>query len=445
MATKEQIKLIFDRLDYEPSKEQLAVHLAPERIRQVAGGERAGKSYSSANDLLSRVFEGELFWLVGAEYEATKPEFYYIIEGLSKLGVSFQYSKNINPGWITIENAITIETKSAKDPRKLGMQAPDGILACEAAQLDFETFLRLRGRIAEKRGWLLMSGTFEGSLGWYPEKWQRWQAQNDEGAKSFSLPSWSNLKVYPGGRYDPEILALEQDSSEDWFHERYGGVPCPPRGRVFTEFQVSIHTGSGENFDYLPSEPVHVWIDPGFDHAYAVLFAQKRGDEIYIIDEVYEKGLITEDIITICQQKPCWRNIESAAIDIGGTQHHGMPAVIDIWHKEAGILPRYEKVPILDGIERVKSLLKVNPLTGHPKLYINTKCKGLISEFGGVPNPFTGQPLVYKWKRDREGNIVGNVPDDKNNDAVKALTYGLVSLLGYVQRNSGNKIKVSHF
>ena len=129
MANKAQIELIFNQLGYEPSAEQWAVHLAPERIRQVAGGERAGKSYSSANDLLSRVFEGELFWLVGAEYEATKPEFYYIIEGLSKLGVNFQYSKNINPGWIIIENAITIETKSAKDPRKLGMQAPDGVLA----------------------------------------------------------------------------------------------------------------------------------------------------------------------------------------------------------------------------------------------------------------------------------------------------------------------------
>ncbi len=85
-----------------------------------------------------------------------------------------------------LADGTRIETKSAKDPRTLAMRAPDGIIGCEASQLDMESFHRLRGRCAPKRGWLFLAGTFEGSLGWYPQLFQTWQYGTDE-EQSFSL------------------------------------------------------------------------------------------------------------------------------------------------------------------------------------------------------------------------------------------------------------------
>lgn len=441
MTTQPQRNLIFQKLDYIPTPEQAKIHDSDERIKLVAGGERSGKSYCSSMELMARLWFGKLFWLVAADYERTKAEFLYICESLDKLDIPFHATKNVDPGEIDIQGGFRVATKSSKDPRKIAMEAPDGIVACEASQLDYETFLRLRGRIAEKRGWLLMSGTFESSLGWYPELYSKWLAPNTEDARSFSLPTWSNTIIFPGGRQDPEILALEAGSSEEWFLERFGGVPCPPKGRVFNEFSNEVHTGVGGLFEFDPLLNAELWVDPGVAHAYAVEVVQKKGEEVYVIDEVYEKGLVTSDIITIVRQKPWWNRVIGGAIDVAALQRQAMPAVSEVWLNESGIPLRSQKIRIEDGTERFKACLKVNPITGQPLIHINAKCRGLISELGGCPNPIDNQTRVYKWKTDREGNIIGDVPDDKDNDACKAVSYGLIDMLGYTTAQRRAKIK----
>jgi len=432
VPNQEQQKYIFSQLGYVPTKEQWAIHLDKHRIRLVAGGERSGKSFSSAMDLVSRMFEGELYWLVAQDYLRTSAEFRYICEALEKLKIRFTSSKRVDPGEIITETGCRIVTKSASDPRKLAMEAPDGVLGCEGSQLDYETFLRLRGRLAEKRGWLLMSGTFESSLGWYVDLFQLGQTENDQNLRSFSIPTWTNTVIFPGGRDDPEILQLEAQFSHEWFMERFGGVPCPPKGLVFTDFRTNIHVGNSKEFQFNPSEPCHLFIDPGFAAPYAILVAQKRDDEtVAIVDEIYETGLVTEEMITVCRKRPWWNKVLSGAIDIAGKQHQAMSSPMETWVKKSGIPLRAKKIRIQDGIERIKTSLKINPITNRTGLLINTKCRGLISEFGGCQSPITGATAVYRWKQDSDNNIIGEVPEDKNNHSIKALVYGLCDMLGF--------------
>lgn len=437
MPNQKQIEFVFNKIGYTPTPEQWKIHLCDSRTRLVAGGERAGKSFLSANDMLARFYEGKLFWLVAQDYERTRAEFDYICEGLDRLGFRYKASKQVNPGRIDVEGGYVFETKSALDPRKLAMRPPDGVLICEASQVDYETYLRLRYRVAEKRGWLLLSGTFESSLGWYPELYLRGQAPNEE-LVSFSLPTWTNLAIFPGGRDDPEIKALEEMSSEEWFMERFGGQPCPPKGIVFNEFRNNIHVGTGDAYEFDPLGIVHLWVDPGFASAYAVEVAQIKGEHVYIIDEIFERGKTTSDIIKICKQRPWWDRVLDGAIDVAARQHQAMPAVSEVWVQEAGVPLRSQRVEIRDGIERVKNMLIVNPLDGLPRLHINSRCQGLISEMGGCPNPIDGQSRVYTWKLDRDGNLMSDLPEDKNNHACKALAYGLIDSLGYstVQRRA---------
>jgi hypothetical protein len=89
--------------------------------------------------------------------------------------------------------------------------------------------------------------------------------------------------------------------------------------------------------------------------------------------------------------------------------------------------------------------LKPDPLTGRSKLVIDPKCRGILSEFGVMTNPFDGQERPYRWKTDREGNIVGSTPEDKNNHGIKALTYGLVDLYGYSKAQNRGKFLVKRF
>ena len=425
-----------------PTPLQARILSAKQRFTLVAGGEQAGKSMVASKYLVSRFLENEepgLYWLVAADYERTRAEFDYLVEDFAALGVLAEVSKRVDPGRIILADGTRIETKSAKDPRTLAMRAPNGILGCEASQLDLESYHRLRGRVAPKRGWLFLSGTFEGSLGWYPQLFSSWQAgKKDE--KSFSLPSYSNQYLYPGGAEDPEILKLKDMASDEFFMERIQGIPCPPVGLVFGEFRADIHIDP--EIQYVKGEPVYLWMDPGYAGAYAVEVVQEINGQLCIIDEIYERGLTTEEMITVATNREWWSDVHSGAIDIAGYQHQAMSAPAEMWMDKTGVYLDAQKIRINEGTERLKGFMKTDSVTDRPRIAFSPECKGILSEFGAVPSPFDGQTRAYRWKTDREGNVVGETPEDKNNHGIKAVIYGLVSKFGYGVVNNREFIKV---
>ena len=435
---------LYELVDFHPTELQTKILGSDKRFILVAGGEQAGKSMVASKFLLQKFMRDEspgLYWLVAADYERTRAEFEDLAEDFAKIGVLSEVSKRVDPGKIVLSDGTRIETKSAKDPRTLAMRAPNGIVGCEASQLDLETFYRLRGRCAPKGGWLFLGGTFESSLGWYPQTFTAWESGfGDE--QSFSLPSYSNHHLYPGGRDDPEIKRLEAVASDDFFMERIEGRPVPPRGLVFNEFRASIHSGE---VDYIPDEAVHIWIDPGYAGGYALEAVQIVNDQVRVFDEIYETGLVTEEIIEKAINKHWWKDVQYGVIDIAGYQHQAMPAPAEIWMAKTGLYMSSEKVQINDGTERLKSFLKVDPISGYPRIYIDHKCQGILSEFGAVPNPFDGQTRAYTWKMDSSGAIVGQTPQDKYNHGVKAVIYGLVNQFGYGYVANKNKIMVRHW
>ena len=430
MTTNDLENYLYNKVDFSPTQEQKVILDSDKRFILVAGGEQAGKSMIASKFLLKKTFETEeagLYWLVAADYERTRAEFEYLVSDFAQLGILKKASKRVDPGRIELADGTVIETKSAKDPRTLAMKAPNGIIGCEASQLDLESFYRLRGRCAPRKAWLFLAGTFESSLGWYPQMFQSWKyGVNNE--QSYSLPSWTNKHLYPEGKNDPEILRLKESSSDDFFMERIEGIPSPPRGIVFPEFRPDIHVS--ENIEYVPDEPVHIWIDPGYAGAYALCAVQIINDQVRVFDEIYEQNLITEEIINIAQNRPWYKDLTYGVIDIEGYQHQAMSAPAEVWLDSTGLFLDSEKININDGTERLKSTLKLTG-KGEPKLIISPKCKGLLSEFGAAANPFDGQTKVYQWKVDRDGNVVGNQPQDKYNHGIKALIYGLINHFGY--------------
>ena len=439
------VDYLFSKLSFEPTKLQGPIVQCRKRFILVAGGEQAGKSMIASKYLVSRFLETEepgLYWLVAADYERTRAEFDYLVQDFASLGILSEVSKRVDPGRIILADGTRIETKSAKDPRTLAMKAPNGIIGCEASQLDLGSFHRLRSRCAPTRGWLFLAGTFEGSLGWYPQLFQTWQHGGDE-EQSFSLPSYSNLHLYPKGKADPEILRLKAMASDEFFMERIEGVPTPPQGLVFGEFRADLHIT--DKAKWVVGEPVQLWIDPGYAGAYAVEVVQEINGQLCVVDEIYEQGLITEEIINIAQTRPWWKDVQGGVIDIAGYQHQAMSAPAEIWLEKTGVYLSAQKIRINEGTERLKSFLKTDPISNAPKIVFNSTCNGILSEFGVVPSPFDGQTRAYRWKTDRDGNIVGESPDDKNNHGVKAVVYGLVDKYGYGHVGNRSFIKVKRW
>jgi len=432
LATREQIEVTRKRLGQEWSSEQEAIVLSSEREILGGGGERAGKSFVAAAYLTMRWWEGDLYWIAAKDYERSHIEFEYIAKSMLKLEAvdpSDIHTPKNSQWTMELRSGAVVKTWSLQDWLKVGSEAPDGIIIAEVAQITHNEYTRLCDRTAEKRGWVIGTGTFETSLGWYPELWKLYRLPGQQG-KSYSLPSWSNHYVYPGGIDDPEIQRLKDKYSEDYFNERFGGIPSPPKGLVFPEFRHLTHVRELE----INDRPVYLWIDPGYAGAYAVEVVQIDGETVYVVDEIYEQGLVTEQVIDICLQKPWWTQVSGGVVDIAALQHQAMPAVAEIWQSKAHLRLASNKIDQDAGRERLHTFLTVNPIDHESRLFVDPKCKGLLSEFGACANPFTGEAAPYRWKEDRAGVVVGKQPDDKNNHGIKALCYGLIDRFGYVTR-----------
>jgi len=443
MSYREAQGEIFRLCGYTPNREQRMVHEDTSRVKLVAGGERAGKSLSASMELISHWAldmvahkkKNALYWLIGRDYEGCRGEWEHLVRNFMKLELlAVAPTKDIDPGEMILQDGTRILTKSSKYPEKIAVMAPDGILLCEAAQIDYDVFLRARGRLAEKRGWLVMSGTFEQEryISWYRELYELGQSQNILELKSFSMPTWGNLITFPGGRNDSEILAQERGMTAERFTERFGGIPCPVTGRVMTDFANAIHV---REYPFNPNLPVEIAVDPGYAGAYAILAIQDYGEHLVIFDEIYVQGVVTEDIILMVKKKPWWGAVIGGAIDIAGRQHQAMEAPVEIWLKRANISLRSKKMRIEDGIDLLRTHFKQHPVTGKPGVMIDPRCCGIIAECGGGKSPVEDGGM---WMRDK--NTLK--PLDKNNHALKALAYYLVDKFGYVKYNGKERFEM---
>ena len=436
-------------IELYPEQEEVVRYEGGEAIG--GGGEGSGKSFVGMAYLIPRamVKKTKLYWLVGAEYERVQVEFRNIVEYGIKVGLIGKkgWSKNINPGWIEFTTGARVETKSAADPTRIGEVEPDGIIVCEAGLIDHESYLRLKGRAARKAregSWMLLTGSFNGSLGWYPDLWRAGQIPNAQGLKSFLLPSWINKKLYPGGREDVVIKRLEASMSYSRFMERHGGQPCLPSHRVVYNAKPELHA---RKLEIDPNIPIELTLDPGYQPgAFAVLATQtvKVGgyhNQLQVVDEIYVQGFVTEQVAQIVMKKPWWKQVaEQGVIDVAGTYHAGaMPPAAEKWAEVTRMHLRGRKIELRAGIDRLNEFLLPHPITGEPSVVVDSiNCPGLCSEWGFCQSPVE-EGGIWLNKTNRQGNVVGG-PEDKNDHASQALIYLIIDKWGYAHRDNATRL-----
>ena len=274
----------------------------------------------------------EYYWLIGSDYSQTKPEWEYLAGIFRSMGLFRKESNQRFPSdgkkaviyvgmanW-PLDKCAVIETKSASKDNleKIAGFPLMGAILCEAAQLSEDAFKKDRGRTTQKRkdgSWMLLVGTFEGSLGWYPRMFERWENGNaKEEAIAVSCPSWENEVVYPGGENDPAIVYERNNRTYEDFMERLGGRPCPPKGGVMAgSFDYTVHVNE-EMATFDSDEVVYLAHDLGSTHAASALAIQlvPNGsdiDTVCVVDEVYVYDTLCQNFITAVMQKKWFPNV----------------------------------------------------------------------------------------------------------------------------------------
>ena len=471
-------EVFFNQVGYTPFEKQWYLHgLYDWDNLMLAGGVRFSKSWWAAYEAAYTIYqcfwqhvngegvEDKRFWLIGLDYSQTEPEWGYLKDIFSKLGMWHIKSTDFNgtsgkssrayigpPDW-SKDQCMKIETKSANNLEKIGGFPPMLIVLCEAAQNPTDTIVKKsQERLLQTRKYgsrLIIVGTFESSMGWYPQYYEKWHNGNvEDKAIAISCPSWENVVEFPLGREDPAILQVERDNTEEYFNERYGGVPCAPQGAVLAgHFNILTHVRDDIAY-FDEKEEVFLWYDPGFTHPSAIMAGQKRNDEygdpyVVLFDEVYTTGLVADQVIDITETKEWFPNVNryGCTIDYHGKDHSsaGIP-VADQWYNRTGIRFRSNKVPTRvktpditeTGVDLLKRKLKPHPITSIPRLVLNSKCKGWIAEAGGGPNPLTGKSTVWLHQLDRQKVAVGY--QGINDDCMTATIYGLWDMFGPAEK-----------
>lgn len=420
---------------FDPAPAQLPIMRSPYRQNLIAGGERAGKSMCSVAYLLPRLSYGKLFWIVGPDYELPRAEFSYLVSTLDRMSLIQRLSlpqAAFQTASVLTKTGITVQTRTAADVMTLASKAPDGILLVEAAQTSYEAYLRCLGRVAETKGWLLLSGTFEDSEDWYADLWESWlpglpDPISPYGRKSWSLASWENTRVFPLGLQDPIMLDLQSTMTPERFMERHAGRPAPPSRAVFPEFSLEKHVGE---WPYDPRDPIEVCIDPGFAGAYCVNAVQWDGHDVFVVDQIYAKRTSNTAVIKEVLSRPWASKIDpsnAGVIDIAGRAHRdGNASEIEKWAMPrskggAGWSLRSGSVGLEDGINRYRDFL-IDPVTGVPRLHYN------------ATTTIDGQRehRQYRYPKDQTdaGRSERRIPIDSYNHSIKAITYWLVARYG---------------
>ena len=430
--TWRQKRVVFEAAGYEPHVLQEEAHRARKRVVAVFGAERSGKSRWAGMEALAWVPWSKEIAVAGQEYERCQKEFGYLVEGLRGLGGLARVSMPARGQWqCWAKGGCHVRTVSLNDgPEELTGtgEAFDVVILAEAGLVRYEAFHAARGRVAERRGVVLMVGTLWDNFGWYADFYRAFEGPNVYGGVGFSFPAWANLAIYPGGEDDPEIEELRKSLPTDEFSRRVAAMLVPSPARIFPEFRHDLHVGS---YGFGEGRPVTLWIDPGYyPSAYCVLAVQfwpGEWPEVRVIDEVYEHHRVHADVMEICRSRKWWGNVKDAVIDFAGRQHQAEKSAEEVWGELTGIWPRSEQVGKLDGITRHRTFLR-DPGTGEARIGFDLRCTESIKEYGS-----------FKRKTDRRGNVVSDLPDavDKSTGhAMDAIAYGLVDRYGYVERRA---------
>ena len=415
-----------------------------------AGGEGSAKSHDAGLFLVARYMydmltlerKPRLYWIIGADYEDAYKEFTYVLEFLETLGkLKMRINakgENVPEGIkvvrggrdqciLTTNDGVEIRTISAKDETKIAREEPDGIVGAEASRWSAEAFRRAIGRIARlPYAWFFASGSFESDEGGFHARFEVGQGDNSQRLRSKSIPSFANRHVYPNGEADYRIQELKADYSIDRYMERILGMPAPPKGQVINSLDPKKHINGNLVLD--PREPVFLWVDPG-TLVYCVLFVQIIGNQVRVLDEIYEPQAESDVVINKATKNPLWRYIRKdghVADHAGNQRHMGASPHLSTWKELTGIVFQTLGKGMDPNMkaEQVLSFMNIDRFTGEPGIVFHPDCRGVLSEMGYGISPTQDQG-GGRGMRDvgQDGSVRGIKRE--NDHGCSALAYGL--------------------
>jgi phage terminase large subunit len=363
----------------------------PTRVCHLIGGSRSGKTYGCIQWLIVQALQNkELITIVRKTIPSLKRtvmrDFKEIMESM---GIWNENDFNISDRTYTFYNDSQIQFISTDNAEKLRGVKSSILWIEEASEVDPESYLQLQIRTTGK---IILSYNPTVSP-WH------WLREMQDCSRYFT-----NYKDNPYLERSV-IRALEDLKNTN-----------PKAYQVYTKGEYTTNDKAifeFEQVEWLPEEAEFVaW---GLDFGYAndpnalVSVWKMNGNELYILEHCYEKGMITGEIIEMLRgavkdREEIWADSSE-------------PRLIEEISR-AGFNIR----PVTKGKDSVN--FGIGVLQNY-KIKIPKSCQNLVNEF-----------YSYEWEQDRFGKILDK-PVDFNNHLLDAARYVAMMRLSHSAANKG--------
>lgn len=359
------------------------------RITQHIGGTRSGKTYAILQWLIVRCLQERLDVTV---VRRTVPSLKRSVikdfkDILTKLEIWETERYNISDRIFSFGNGSTLSFINTDDPEKLRGVKSDVLFIDEASEIDEESYFQLSIRCT---GNIVLA--YNPTISPY-----HWLREQDD-VERFTT-------TYKDNPYLPKemvkaIEELEWKNPKYW--TIYGKGEFAPNDKAIFNFQI---------VDEVPIEElIAIGMDFGFSNdPTAVIAVHKKGDMLYLRELLYEKGLVTKDIINKLDK-----------LNVGNTEiwaDSAEPRLIEEIYRSG-----FNIKPVKKGPDSIKFGIGVLQNYG---LCVDRNSQNLINEL-----------YAYEWATDKYG-IQLDKPQGGLDHLIDAMRYVAMSRLSIKAENKG--------
>jgi PBSX family phage terminase large subunit len=363
--------------------------------------------------LLNSAMPNQRIWTVAPTYSLTDKVFREIwtdlvvgreIDGKKQAPLvhpSAIIKKSENDRIIRMAWGSEVIGKSADRPDSLVGEGLDFLVLDEAAKIKQRIWEKyLEPTLTDRKGDALFITTPEGRNfvhGLYKAGLENLDGEWD----SFHFSSYDNPHLDKG-----TIDKSKNRLTAETFNQEYLALFVTFAGRVYKAFDMEVHVINKltERFD-----EVICGIDYGFVNPCAILVIGILDGRFYVIDEVYQSGLLLNEIMTNLKRLKEKYKIKAFYADHKPEYNNPL--------QKARIYVKNAKKEVAAGIDKVAEMMKIQP-DGKPKWFVHSRCSNTITEHEN-----------YRYPEEKENQNSKEEPTKHDDHACDANRYAVYSHL----------------
>ncbi len=364
---------------------QLEFHKSNAQIRLLLGGNRSGKTFSGAAELVMAALgihpfinfpvPGE-YWIVSLTNQMSIEVAEDKIRQLIGVGNIRRWDRQYRVMYLV--NGTKIGFKSCEqDINTFGGTAKDGIWFDEEppGEHGFQIYKECRMRTIDRDGKIWFTMTPVQGISWTADEIYEPSVAGNNNYKCIELSTYDNPHLS-----EAVIKEIEKDCTDEERDMRFFGKYVQFSGLVYKEFDRNLHVV--KPFPIPEHWKKYRSIDHGMNNPTACVYmAVNEKEEYFVYDEYYQTDKTVKDNAEAIRLITGGDKIEWTTIDPSTDNRDPITNTsVREEYRRHGIITKAFRSEKMSGINRIKQLLKPDEATGRPKIFIFDTCYNGLKE-----------------------------------------------------------------